>query len=557
MKYHHNFALCLFISIFVGLGHVYGTVGSAEWELPTPGGHVICASDPFKETNGCCLRSADPIHGVIDVDEVQIFASQINQWQFYNGHIAGQAKGGYFLFDESQHRISYFKSKLAMKTEIKVRQLGRPTSPAYSPNHGWLFTWGWPMISQNTIAAPLQTVVKEMTERDRTRLAQSYGVPADQLVGRTLIEFVRKYRPALMGNSDEVAKIMAGQHDDQATLSAIVKLAHQIKQRGRSTPPLISLLIQQARDETKNQNSSDDPTRTLNRSIKLYLTRRVLQEYLSPSESNEALGWTATTQEAVFSARTKSLEVLLNAIRSQLELAKLQHQGEYPDLVQYGWRPLTQPTGPGANYPFGSKYGPYLSEKPRNPWSPQGVDSTSIAADTSAAWQYNTATGELKGIVAMTDRQFARFNLNPRDCARVDGTPSPEQPQPRQYYASQAKAAALHSLLQMIRSQLELAQFQHQGRYPDLTTQSWAPLLKRTDRSADYRPGQSCGPYLQRKPRNPFATDGLDPTSIAADSSAAWQFHAVSGELRAVVAMPEELYLSLRFHPRDIVRRDP
>ncbi|HEX7011087.1 MAG TPA: prepilin-type N-terminal cleavage/methylation domain-containing protein, partial [Phycisphaeraceae bacterium] len=76
------------------------------------------------------------------------------------------------------------------------------------------------------------------------------------------------------------------------------------------------------------------------------------------------------------SAKASSLVSQLQTIRSQLELAKVQHKGVYPDLASSdGWDLLTKKTDPTDTYDIpttadGDEVGPYLQQAPKNPFSP-------------------------------------------------------------------------------------------------------------------------------------------------------------------------------------------
>ncbi len=63
-----------------------------------------------------------------------------------------------------------------------------------------------------------------------------------------------------------------------------------------------------------------------------------------------------------------------------------------------------------------------------------------------------------------------------------------------------ARRNSLKSLLQTLRSQVELYKLQHGDQLPDLVT-DWTPL---TDTSTYGNPAQTFGPYLQQSPTNPL-----------------------------------------------------
>jgi len=98
-----------------------------------------------------------------------------------------------------------------------------------------------------------------------------------------------------------------------------------------------------------------------------------------------------------------------------------------------------------------------------------------------------------------------------------------------------AKASSAISTLQALRSQLELAQTQHQGTYPDLGTDGWDVLTDETNPVAAYSTtdsddgitGNMVGPYLQQSPTNPF-TGG---TAVGTD----WSYNNSSGDIFLIV----------------------
>ena len=102
-----------------------------------------------------------------------------------------------------------------------------------------------------------------------------------------------------------------------------------------------------------------------------------------------------------------------------------------------------------------------------------------------------------------------------------------------------ARSSSMSTVLQTIRSQLELYQVQHNGDYPTLA-QMWDNLTETTDIDGDLA-GVDFGPYLQKPPANPFTGTSV----IAADNSGDWQYTAASGEILAVVSAAKIAELSL------------
>lgn len=114
-------------------------------------------------------------------------------------------------------------------------------------------------------------------------------------------------------------------------------------------------------------------------------------------------------------ARGNRFASQLQTIRSQLELAQMQHAGAYPDLVNDGWGALTTVTEHDAAYSMGNRdkndVGPYLQQPPMNPFA-DVADQTSVAADTSAAWHYNGVTGEIFAVVPQATVQGLNLSAN-------------------------------------------------------------------------------------------------------------------------------------------------
>ena len=109
------------------------TAGFAEWEIKTPGGNLISHVDPFIAANGTCLRSVSP---------EKIYVAHLEWWRYYRNAVVGKAKKGFFILDETSHRVSFFVSEAELKGAIAERQMGAPTAPQMTPEDGWRQVWG-------------------------------------------------------------------------------------------------------------------------------------------------------------------------------------------------------------------------------------------------------------------------------------------------------------------------------------------------------------------------------------------------------------------------------
>ena len=125
------------------------------------------------------------------------------------------------------------------------------------------------------------------------------------------------------------------------------------------------------------------------------------------------------------SAKSSSLVSQIQTIRSQLELAQVQHNGTYPDLVTDGWDVMTGETEAVAAYTAGddsgNEVGPYLQQAPGNPFAADPDASTAIAADASEAWSYDDATGMIRAVVDLTQEQCDSLGLSVGTVANTTG----------------------------------------------------------------------------------------------------------------------------------------
>ncbi len=109
------------------------TIGLAEWEISTPGGHHIAYIDPLKEKYGVSLRSK--------TEADLIYVDQIQWWQYYPGLVVGVSAKRVFIFDEVTSRVDYFLSEVELEQELNRRQLQQPVSKRYTPQDGWNEAW--------------------------------------------------------------------------------------------------------------------------------------------------------------------------------------------------------------------------------------------------------------------------------------------------------------------------------------------------------------------------------------------------------------------------------
>ena len=120
-------------------------------------------------------------------------------------------------------------------------------------------------------------------------------------------------------------------------------------------------------------------------------------------------------------ARQNSTASLLQTLRSQIELFKLQHGDTLPNIVGNAadgshWDPLTKTSTYGTPV---STFGPYMQQPPRNPLTGSSVvsdgdGSAAPAVDSGFVFDYNAGAGTGK-IWACNKGAFYFNEANPSD----------------------------------------------------------------------------------------------------------------------------------------------
>ena len=108
--------------------------------------------------------------------------------------------------------------------------------------------------------------------------------------------------------------------------------------------------------------------------------------------------FSSSTQDA----KESQLGFNMHALRSQIELYKVHHLGDYPTITDEDLPQLTNETNvqgtinEGASDPDNYPYGPYVdSELPNNPFNDLNTVAagTGAAGDDSSGWQYDVNSG--------------------------------------------------------------------------------------------------------------------------------------------------------------------
>ncbi|NLX22724.1 MAG: prepilin-type N-terminal cleavage/methylation domain-containing protein [Phycisphaerae bacterium] len=101
--------------------------------------------------------------------------------------------------------------------------------------------------------------------------------------------------------------------------------------------------------------------------------------------------------DASTDAKASSLETNKQIVRGQVELYKLQHDGEYPDEKTFTDQMTKASKIDGTTSDPGSAgfdLGPYLQSIPNNPYT--STNTVGSGARGSSAWYFNSKTGEFR-----------------------------------------------------------------------------------------------------------------------------------------------------------------
>jgi hypothetical protein len=129
-------ASLLAASVILAVGSpAVARVGLAEWEVETPGGHLVSHADPWVEQHGTCLRQRG------GGNDPGILIDHVEWWQYYPDHVAGKAQGGYFLLHEPTHAVSRHASEAALQAALRQRGVGSAISGRLTPADGWRQAW--------------------------------------------------------------------------------------------------------------------------------------------------------------------------------------------------------------------------------------------------------------------------------------------------------------------------------------------------------------------------------------------------------------------------------
>lgn len=104
-----------------------------------------------------------------------------------------------------------------------------------------------------------------------------------------------------------------------------------------------------------------------------------------------------TFSNANETAKAGALASQLNTVKKSLVMYSTDHDGAHPteaQLITNQWQALINTTDIDGNI-SGSDYGPYFQKPPFNAF----INSSTVAADNSAAWKYDASTGTIQAVV--------------------------------------------------------------------------------------------------------------------------------------------------------------
>jgi general secretion pathway protein G len=100
---------------------------------------------------------------------------------------------------------------------------------------------------------------------------------------------------------------------------------------------------------------------------------------------------------AADAARDTNTRALLKTLRSQLEVYKVHHRDQYPELWQL-WVNLIDRTDAEGNLDPAGGFGGYLTKPPTNQYTASTTVVAPGAGTASDGWEYNGLTGALDAV---------------------------------------------------------------------------------------------------------------------------------------------------------------
>ena len=142
-----SFLLAAWASAALVLGRADATVGMAEWQIDTPGGHHLAHGDSWKAEHGDCLLGREGDRPLV---------SHVVRWRYYPGLVLGQTTTDWFLLDEKTEALARFDGEQEVEAALRKRTPKGlpPLSGWMTAADGWTEAWFpllvWPRCRQAT-----------------------------------------------------------------------------------------------------------------------------------------------------------------------------------------------------------------------------------------------------------------------------------------------------------------------------------------------------------------------------------------------------------------------
>ncbi len=164
-----GFGWLTFVCILLSTQTSLATVGLAEWAVYTPGKNMITHSDDWNSCGSICLKADDLLPSP---QSTQLYVKSLSRWQYYQNIVAGEAKTGFFIFDETSKKVTYYKTEASMLQAIASQQRGLPISKWLDAQDAWTESWGpfyWkickPFLTSKSSTSVAQNSMRQDVER--------------------------------------------------------------------------------------------------------------------------------------------------------------------------------------------------------------------------------------------------------------------------------------------------------------------------------------------------------------------------------------------------------
>ncbi len=219
----------------------------------------------------------------------------------------------------------------------------------------------------------------------------------------------------------------------------------------------------------------------------------------------------ARVQQAAKDNRGNAALLVLQTIRGQLELYKIQHHDQFPPLSELAdWKALKTATNEDEAYSPRAPYGPYVQSAPQNPFTGKSHVAAAGSATVNDGWSWDEAHSIMRMVLPSAEAPgfVARFGAQvTADIEVAKGQAATAPPAD-----VQARIIATSSDLQTLRGMLELYKIQHDGRYPMMDGMAnWTALLKATDRDGQVGTRGEYGPYIRQRHKIPSTANWILP----------------------------------------------